>query len=164
VSLLRWLVQNATTPQALQGWGSPHTKDLRERLVNREPESIAKALEALNGERGDAAWYVLEGPSCPDVFISTDDAVVVIEGKRTEPSPTTATTWMPIRHQMLRHLDAAWDLRGDRQLFGFFIVEESATARWTQAATQTIGAEALEASLPHRSADERKRIAECSSV
>ena len=92
------------------------------------------------------------------MFLETDDLVVVIEGKRTEPAPTTTTTWMPVRHQMLRHIDAAWDRRGDRQLFGFFIVEgetgDSMTvpAHWREAArnTTTSGAVARACRIAHR--------------
>jgi hypothetical protein len=133
-------------------------------LVKKDPSTVEQALGLLAASRSDdRVWYVLEGPTCPDVFLSTADAVVVIEGKREEKGPTTHTSWMPVRHQMLRHLDAAMEHHQDRRLMGFFIVEsESAEVpeRWRKAATETIAQDALIHSLPHRSNDERARIAD----
>jgi hypothetical protein len=135
-------------------------------LTDHDPNVIAEAMKLLDGAGAadERAWYVLEGPSCPDVFLESDDLVVVIEGKRTEPAATTTTTWMPVRHQMLRHLDAAWDMRGDRQLLGFFIVEGDTAdsmavpAHWREAARNTTTSGALAQSLPHRSPDVQLRI------
>jgi len=88
----------------------------------------------------ERAWYLLEGPSCPDVFLETDDLIVVIEGKQTESGPTTNTSWMPLRHQMLQHIDAVWDIRNGHQCVGFFIVESGAEGEtpnhWLDAARQ----------------------------
>jgi hypothetical protein len=109
---------------------------------------------------------VLEGPSQPDVFLDTDDAIVVIEGKRSEPDLATSTAWMPVRHQMLRHLDAAWEHRQGRRIYGLFIVEAEEGAAsvepssaWHQAVEATITEEVLKGSLPHRSPEERSQIA-----
>ena len=93
----------------------------------------------------------------------TPDALVVIEGKRTETGPTTSTTWMPVRHQMLRHMDAAWEVRGDRRVYGLFIVEamrgsNTVPAHWVQAAEDTLAPAAVSGSLPHRSPAEREGI------
>ncbi len=128
---------------------------------------MAKALKGLaSGELGKE-WYVLEGPSYPDAFIETPDALIVIEGKFTETGATTKTTWMPKRHQMLRHLDAAWEIRGQRSVYGLFIVEsETPTqsdvpAKWSSIAASTTGEDALLTSLPHRKdSNERRQIAE----
>jgi hypothetical protein len=89
----------------------------------------------------------------------------VIEGKRSEPGPITSTAWMPVRHQMLRQLDAAWEVRQGRRVYGVFIVEaeegtESATPTvWREVVDMTISEEVLRGSLPHRSSDERSEIA-----
>ena len=164
--LLRWLVQNAAAPQSDAAWGGEQTKQKRISLTHHDPNVIAEAMKLLDGAAAadERAWYVLEGPSCPDVFLESDDLVVVIEGKRTEPAPTTTTTWMPVRHQMLRHLDAAWDRRGDRQLLGFFIVEGdtgdsmAVPAHWREAARNTTTSGALAQSMPHRSQEVQQRI------
>ena len=166
-SLLRWLVQNVEdwSGHALTQSGS--ARDLRQRLIRRDPEAIAKALSLLDRGPPKEGWLILEGASYPDVFIETEDALIVIEGKRTEPGPTTSTTWMPIRHQMLRHIDDAWEVRGDKkQLYGFFIVEGEPDdmdipPNWVAAAKACITEEALNGSLPHRSPSERTAIAKC---
>ena len=165
--LLQWLVQNTEdwSGHALAQSGS--ARDLREGLIRRDPEVIAKALSLLDRGPPKEGWVILEGPSHPDVFIETKDALIVIEGKRTEPGPTTSTTWMPIRHQMLRHIDAAWEIRGDKKhLYGFFIVEGDSDEmavppNWVAAAKGSISEEALNRSLPHRSPSERAALAEC---
>jgi len=127
---------------------------------------VAEAMRLLGRDaiESERAWYVLEGPSCPDVFLETDDLIVVIEGKRTESGPTTATSWMPLRHQMLRHIDAVWDTRDGRQCVGFFIVESGAAGEtpnhWLNAARQTTKPNVLAQSLPHRSQEVRTQIAD----
>jgi hypothetical protein len=168
LSLLRWLVQNVKAPKQESGWGTGETADRRKALVRQEPEVIKEALSRLSRPRDEVAekdWAVLEGPSQPDVFLATKDTVIVIEGKRTESGPTIGTTWFPERHQMLRHLDAAWEIRNGRRLYGFFIVETAPDTvkvpqDWIRFAAETNSTAALAASLPHRNAEERQRIGE----
>jgi len=106
---------------------------------------------------------VLEGRSAPDVFLATPEAVIVVEGKRTEAGPTTGTRWLPGRHQMLRHLDAAYEVAGRRAVLGFFLVEGGESGEpppaWLDAARATLAPETLAASLPHRPEPEREAIA-----
>jgi hypothetical protein len=40
-----------------------------------------------------------------------------------EPGPTTHTTWMPVRHKILRHIDAAFEIRVGRSVSSFFVLE-----------------------------------------
>ncbi len=163
LALLTWLTSNArdVTGKGLHGI-STHSTEKRRRLLKRDPETIAEANELLKSSRADKRWFVLEGKSCADVFVSTPEMIVVIEGKRTEAGPTTSTKWMSPRHQMLRHMDGALEMAAGRTVLGFFIVEgddDHAPALWTQAAKDTVAPETLEASLPHRSAAERELIA-----
>jgi hypothetical protein len=166
--LLRWLLQNVEEPPDPAAWGRrPEVMANRRRVVDRHAETLAEALRSLQERRSSPrAWYVLEGPSQPDVYLDSGDAVIVIEGKRTETAPTTSTAWMRVRHQMLRHLDAAWEHREGRRIYGFYIVEaESGTSSteppstWHQAVESTISEEVLRASLPHRTPGERSQIA-----
>jgi hypothetical protein len=67
---------------------------------------------------------------------------------------------------MLRHLDAAWEHRQGRRIYGLFIVEREEGAgsnepssAWHQAVEGTISEEVLKGSLPHRSPEERSQIA-----
>jgi hypothetical protein len=139
----------------------------RRRVVDRDADTLAGALQSLQERRPSArAWYVLEGPSQPDVYLDSAAAVIVVEGKRTETAPTTSTAWMRVRHQMLRHLDAAWEYRQGRRIYGLYIVEaQTGTSSteppytWHEAVESTISGEVLRASLPHRTADERSQIA-----
>jgi hypothetical protein len=92
--------------------------------------------------------------------------MTVIEGKRTERQPTVCTKWMSGRHQMLRHIDCAWEIRGKRQVIGFFIVEgdgndEAVPSEWVDFARETISPSALASSLPHRGPEEQADIASC---
>jgi len=120
-SLLRWLVMNLELPENYNFEDrSKNTQLKREALLRKDLTVIKEALSLLEHPvLLDQAWYILEGPTYPDVYLETDNLVVVIEGKRTEYTSTTKTTWMPVRHQILRHLDCPWEIRGARKLFGF---------------------------------------------
>ncbi|WP_373054304.1 hypothetical protein [Thioalkalivibrio sp.] len=158
--LLRWLVQNLNV--------APPDADLRPSarmrrlLVQRDADTIRRALSELERDASGGNWWVLEGPTYPDALIETPDAVIVIEGKRTERGPTLRTTWMPTRHQMLRHMDAAWEYRGGRCILGFFIVEADDSGvpnHWRSAVIDTVAPETLSKSLPHRTPEEQAEIA-----
>jgi len=166
--LLQWLLENAEEPRDAAAWGRrPEVMANRRRVVDRDADTLAGALRSLQERRpSPRAWYVLEGPSQPDVYLDSADAVIVVEGKRTETAPTTSTAWMRVRHQMLRHLDAAWEHRDGRRIYGLYIVEAESGASsveppstWHEAVESTISDEVLRASLPHRTSDERSQIA-----
>ena len=117
----------------------------REALLNRDKLVIGEALALLNRPAlPPSDWYILEGHSQPDVFLQTPEVIVVIEGKRTERGPTVRTTWMPGRDQMMRHIDCAWEIRGTRKVFGFYLVEGDGGAE-AVAVPQTVGDAAQDA-------------------
>lgn len=111
------------------------------------------------------AWYIFEGPTHPDAIIETPDALIVIEGNQTEAGPTTSTTWMPCRHQIWRHIDAAWEIRGALRVFGLFIVESERGLEvpkvWSDAVDQSQSERVLDGSFPHRGNAERAARAAC---
>ncbi len=162
VSLLSWLIRN---PQLLSK-AQVKSQDRRQ-LFGGDPEKVAEALRLLRSANDVRGWYVFEGPTCPDVFLVTPDALIVVEGKRTESGATTATTWLNGRHQIWRHIDAAWEIRGRRAVYGFFIVESEADltggvpAAWASAAAECMTEPALQSSFSHRSALETSAIARC---
>jgi hypothetical protein len=133
------------------------------------PTHSQKGLRGLASGSINRKWYAFEGPSFPDAFIETPDALIVVEGKYTEVWTTTKTTWMTNRHQMLRHVDGAWEIRGTRSVYGIFIVDGSGEsnpakipAKWETAYRDTLSPEALRSSLPHRKVrEERQAIADC---
>jgi hypothetical protein len=166
-SLLEWLVRNAATPAHPSAWGRRAVEAKRRRLVDRDPVTLEEALLSIERGPSGRAWYVLEGPTQPDVYLATDDVIVVIDAKRTEEGPVTSTHWMPVRHQMLRHLDAVWDIKEEKRVYGIFIVEAEAgssdrkpSAEWQYAVEATVSPGALERSLPHRKPEERAAISD----
>ncbi len=178
-SLLHWLVDALAYGRL----------DVSERALAREPQQrrlLAGGDAATRAaahawidaaERGAHAaplfprhWAVLEGPSCPDVFLETEAAVFVVEGKRTERGPTRSTRWMACRDQLLRHMDAALEYVRRRGLikpvYGFYIVEGDhardplrVPSRWQAMVDQTTERHVLVPSLPHRSDADRRLLA-----
>lgn len=164
LSLLRWLVQNADAPRSSSVWGSPTVRAKREELVRRNPTVVAEALTKLDKGYRPRAWYVLEGQSRPDACLETDRILLVVEGKRTERHAASATTWMRDRSQILRHMDAALEVAGQRAVLGLHIVEGSAedtelpSPYWMNAAEQLRTEAALQRSLPHRDVEVRNQL------
>jgi hypothetical protein len=164
--LLRWLVGNACAPASDALWGGPATRAKRKRLVARDAVTIEQALHLLETSAASRRWYVLEGQSQPDACLETDALLVVIEGKRTEREATAVTTWMRSRSQMLRHMDAAWDISDGKRVFGLMIVEGhggadaiTPTDHWLTQANNQVLERTLTESLPHRSSAERSQLA-----
>jgi hypothetical protein len=165
VGLLEWLVRNVPDELIERSTGSTETKQKRRALADGDPATIEEAFRRLRaGERG-RRWFVLEGASYPDAFLETERIVLVVEGKRTERSTTTKTTWMPKRSQMLRHMDAALEIAKGRPVFGLFLLEGERSDplvvpdAWRRACDETCDRLTLEESLPHRSEAERAKIA-----
>jgi hypothetical protein len=158
--LLEYLVR------ALAGSARPTSVPERTKLFAGDEDALNEALEALQGVARPRAWYVFEGPTSVDAYVRTSRFVVVLEGKRTESGPTTHTSWMEVRHQVLRNIDAAWDERGDRELVALLAVEGSepdptaVPPRWREAAQATVTEEALAGSLPHRKEETRRQMAD----
>ncbi|MGI8767099.1 MAG: hypothetical protein ACR2KM_11420 [Gemmatimonadaceae bacterium] len=136
-------------------WGGGEVGVKRRLLHARDAATQQEACELLFGTRvrspGLDSWEILEGPTCPDVYLQTPTTIIVIEGKFTEDAPTTDTKWMRVRSQMLRHIDAAWDQRDGRDVYGFFIVEDDDARAWKTASADTLTPEMVSKSLPHRS-------------
>lgn len=159
LSLLRWLVRNVQ-PRAGE-------RSERELLFRRDAATIERALAELDAMTSwpGRKWYLFEGKTFPDALIETPDALIVVEGKRTEPAPTTHTTWMSRRDQIWRHIDAAWGVRGTRKVFGMFVVEGDdrgdVPAVWMEGLHAARSSEAIAASFPHRAGDEVRQLLEC---
>ena len=168
VSLLSWLIRNLPITGIPKPDGSDDKTIKRIDIYNQESETIKEALSLIKPLMAPKKWFVLEGMSKPDAYIETDNIIIVIEGKRTEKGPTIGTTWMPGRHQMLRHIDAAYETRGDKQVYGFLIVEGNGGAtstlipdKWKDASLATFSTSAINNSFPHRGTYERGEIMSC---
>jgi hypothetical protein len=163
VSLLSWLIRNVSSLSR-----NELDDGFRKRLTAGDPETLELALRLLRTENATRGWYIFEGPTYPDVYLESKDALVVIEGKRTEPTATVETKWLDGRHQIWRHIDAAWEIRGRRAVYGFFIVESDAFSSdgsvpelWNELARNCAHSSALLSSFPHRSAAEVSAISRC---
>lgn len=162
VALLSWLIRNFPLPESAVV-GDDEVAIKRQALARRNPAVIAEGITALRQRGATKGWQVLEGPTYPDALFVTPDTLVVVEGKRTERTTTTETKWMPGRHQVLRHLDAAWEIRGHRAVYGLMIVESHGGSsavpdQWATAAEKTRGDTAVAGSLPHRGPAEQAGI------
>jgi hypothetical protein len=166
-SLLEYLVRNLSPELVKASRDSGETRDRRLALANGDQATIELALAKLgSGERG-RQWFVLEGESRPDALLETADLVVCIEGKRTEASCTTHTSWMLRRSQLLRHMDAALDAFPGKRIQGLLIVEGNGGAEarspsplWTGECEAQYEQSMLDDSLPHRTSVERMLIAD----
>lgn len=161
VSLLSWLIRHVGQPIA------PTTVDeRRHKLLAGDAATVQTALRELRSAGQDRAWHIFEGQTFPDALIETPGALILVEGKRTEPSPTITTTWMQGRHQIWRHIDAAWEIRGRRSVFGLFIVEGKpqdggVPAVWQQAVGDARGPAVIDQSFTHRGGVEVEQIVRC---
>ena len=165
LGLLEWLIQNISAEAVVKAGTSEETFQKRLALAHRDPDVLQEALTRLRaGERGKA-WWVLEGQSFPDAYLETESLVVVVEGKRTEQSTTSKTTFMAKRSQLIRHMDAAWEVADGRRVLGLLLVEGESPdpmlvpERWSSASDEQLRPALLMPSLPHRTAEERDIIA-----
>lgn len=163
-ALLEWLVRHVESREQDPST-SAETRAKRDAVFIRDPTTVDQALKLIADGQVTRGWHVFEGPTAPDVYIETRDAIIVIEGKRTEAGPTRYTEWMSGRHQMWRHIDAAWEIRGERTVFGLFIVEGDDTGcvpeHWRRASMDTWAEPSLTSSFPHRSPEERRQLCRC---
>lgn len=166
MALLSWVIRHPRKPVSGSLSSDPVKAEKRRQWIEGSRERIIEGLGLLRRDPNGGGWHIFEGRTQPDIFIETDDLIVVIEGKRTEKEPTTTTKWMQGRNQMLRHLDCAWETRGGKQLIGFFIVEgnglsEDVPPDWHTFAADTISRSTIASSLPHRGREEQDGIASC---
>jgi hypothetical protein len=86
---------------------SPETQAKRRALLAGDPGTRREALELLD-ETADLAcreWWRLEGVTSVDCALFTTEAVIFIEGKRTEDSPSRSVSWWTGRNQVIRNLE-----------------------------------------------------------
>ncbi len=164
LGLLKWLVHNISCELVDKNCKqqAKETRRKRRALACGDSEVLCEALSRLEAGKiksGPGTWWVFEGPSYPDAFLKTNTLVLVVEGKRKENSNTTNTEWMEKRNQLIRHMDAAWEVAEGRAVLGLLLVEGKVNdpklvpKKWLQADTDL-----LVPSLPHRSGEVRQKI------
>ena len=169
MGLLEWLVQNISTEAVAKSGSQGETREKRLALADGDPEVLCEALYNLRqlsaGKSVPRKWFILEGPSYPDAFLETDTLILVVEGKRTEKSLETETTWMEYRPQLIRHMDAAQVVARGRGVLSLLLVEGEADdpmtvpEKWTRGIEQHLQPDLLASCLPHRSDRECQNIA-----
>lgn len=166
-SLLEYLVRHIDLKQVEASGDAGETRKKRTELANQHEETIAEALGKLEKGKRGRKWFVLEGESRPDALLETDEAVICIEGKRTEAGCTTHTTWMRCRSQLIRHMDAACDSFSGKRILGLLIVEGAGgadavtpTQHWFEQCANQHVPTMIDGSLPHRNEEERRKIAD----
>lgn len=165
-ALLKHLVQIVTPEQVNASGAKGETRTKREALARRDAATLKEAVAHIDAGHLGRKWWVLEGPSCPDATLEMPNAVIVIEGKRTEATTTSKTTWMKGRSQLIRHMDAAMERWPGKQVFGLLIVEGKGgadvvepPAEWIAMAQEQTSKDMLESSLPHRKPEEHALFA-----
>ena len=165
-SLLEHLVRNVDPKLVESAGDSGTTLVKRQALAAKDDRTIADAIGQIRAGKRGRRWFVLEGESRPDALIETNDLVICVEGKRTEAGCTTATTWMPRRSQLVRHMDAALEFFPEKRILGLLIVEGDGdgSARtpsdfWKAESAAQYAPAMLADSLPHREAIDRDKIA-----
>lgn len=161
-ALLRHLVRHIAIRENPSEDSTREVVRKRRALSRRDPATLAEALARIETGPWVRKWYILEGPSRPDATLEMPNAVIVIEGKRTESATTAKTTFMPKRSQLIRHMDAAMEKWPGKEVFGLLIVEGQGGAdavepsrKWRELSAAQTAPDLLAASLPHRGPDER---------
>lgn len=159
---LRWLVEH---PQEWPAkWETIKMRgeilDARRSLVRGEP-ARSEALKAIR-DAGPApsdysGWWCLEGPSHIDCALFTENAVIFIEGKRTEREPSKTISFCATRNQIARNLDCAKRYGQEKGVdyYALLVIEDGSESRIS--AAKEI-AEQLALSLPHLSSDELQEV------
>ena len=153
-SLLKWMIDNYGTDMLKEECGkrvSDATRELRNKLLRHDQDTVSLAYDLINMGRR-RGWFALEGYSRPDVYIETNKFILVVEGKRSERTLTDSTTYFSKgRDQLIRHMDSALNVAGNKNVFGIIIYENGAQY-------PVLDMDLLDSSLPHRSVKEREMI------
>lgn len=99
-------------------------KDKRKLLFDLDKLTLKEAKDLVSNIR-TRSWHVFEGTSKPDLFIENKHFILLIEGKRTEPSTTDSVTYLPKRSQIIRHIENALDYcNRQKKVIAFYIIED----------------------------------------
>lgn len=156
-SLLVWCINNIDKLnnnefEKLQNSCS-ETDRKRYLLFKNNAETKKEALEKLKEKCiPQKGWYIFEGYTKPDIYIETENIILIGEGKRTEPELTNYTKWMPHRDQLIRHIDSVIDR--PKKVYSFLIVEDKEMYDVNQYYKDAV----YKDSLPHRNSEDIQKI------
>lgn len=118
------LEYSADSPKDFLKWLACHPEELRwpkgysiksAKAIHMRKRLLAGDLDARNAfltavehpPKESPKWWLLEGASRIDCALFTKNALIFIEGKRTERNASRDVSWYSGRHQVLRNLDCA---------------------------------------------------------
>ncbi len=117
------------------------------RRLDARKEATRKLL--WNGvSRSRHEWWAFEGPTSVDCFLETPEAVLLIEGKRTD-TVATYTDWCSSRHQIARNLEAAQSISKGKR-YAVMVAAETVL---------DVSTAEIERGLPHMNPCERSFLA-----
>jgi len=156
---LRWLIEhpeNMEWPDKGKARFSQRAQSKREDLLgwhggDRQAVAQQNALDELDTKgaaRAHGKWWSFEGTTSVDCFLETENLILLIEGKRTE-SLSSSVNWYPGRNQLVRNLDVAQELAGDKAFAVMVMAEED---------IDPISQDIIDTSLPHLHPDERRQL------
>lgn len=115
------LINKSALEQDTESTGATYEK--RKKLLHGDIELQNEALDHLYQDSiPKKEWYIFEGYTYPDIYIETENYILVGEAKRTESSLTTSTKWLNNRDQLIRHIDSVLD--SPKEVLSFFIVDK----------------------------------------
>ena len=125
--LLNWCIENLPLLMIPKNYGvkrNSETYNKRDSLFKGDTNSKSKAFTLLHQNKSPKRdWYIFEGYTHPDIYIETEDTIIVGEAKRIEPKLTTSTEWLKKRDQLIRHVDAIID--SGKKVYSFLIISEN---------------------------------------
>jgi len=132
--LLLWLVDHPgelTWPS--DAAHSAETERLRRALIDDHPSGVRARAQERARERARTAspfasdWWRFETASLLDCVLITDELVITVEGRRTEP-PGPAAPWYPQRSRLVRDIEAAGQIAQGRAWGSMLISDEPLSA------------------------------------
>jgi hypothetical protein len=159
--LLAWLIdhpERLSVPAAAAG-DTAETVRLRGFLIRDDPpgsraRAQERAHELLRSQFGHA-WWRFEDASPPACVLMSDRLVLTIQSDEDDPL-APSTPWYPARTRLVRDLEAARQLAGDRRYASLLIAGSAAVAEAVAASI----ADLVQAGTPHLAAAERAELAD----
>jgi len=153
IELLIYLVENnhILNQDILQKDDDGETRRKRKLLFDGNVEIRNEALNLLKRSNvPKSGWYIFEGYTQPDIYIETEDKIIIGEAKRTEDKLTTSTKWLLNKDQLIRHIDSVLDT--SKNIFSFLIIdhEVSKNHNYKKGLENLIDRNYYKLNLPHR--------------
>jgi hypothetical protein len=126
--LLGWLIDHPDRLVEVPGDDTPEARRLRGVLLHDDPPgSRARAQERAHEVLATAspftpAWWRFEAAAAPECVLMTDRLVLTVQSDATEPL-APATPWFPARTRLVRDLEAARRLSGERPYGSLLIAD-----------------------------------------